>query len=173
MTRSYGETIYAQQANKEYAGVSDKDSPAQVAFRSAYTTMKSSGLESAKPAFLAIVNDHLHEDVAAKSLYTIGVGYEDMKRFDSAVVYYRRVVKDYPYSQYAEYLKPKMQYALQEKKVTPPTPPPVEVPKQVIANPVQNPLQDSVKKNMPNVPKPLPPNPKDQKPPQQTPVKKK
>ncbi|MEP7234981.1 MAG: tetratricopeptide repeat protein, partial [Ignavibacteriota bacterium] len=98
LTRDYGETIYAQQAVKEYADVRDKDTPGLIAFRSAYATMKSSGLESAKPALLMIAREHSHEEVAAKSLYTIGVGYEDIKRFDSAVVYYRRVIKDYPYS---------------------------------------------------------------------------
>jgi len=114
LTKNYGETVYAQQAGKEYAGIRDKDSPGEVAFRSAYATLKSSGLEASKPAFLTIVNDHKHEDVAARSLYTIGTWYEDKPRYDSAVFYYRRVVTEYPYSKYAEYLKPRIQYALRD-----------------------------------------------------------
>jgi len=114
LTKNYGETVYAQQAVKEYAGIADKNSPGEVAYRNAYATMKSSGLDNAKNALLAIVAEHKHEDVAARALYTIGVSYEDKPRYDSAVVYYRRVLSEYPFSRYAEYLKPKMLFAMQQ-----------------------------------------------------------
>jgi TolA-binding protein len=114
LTKNYGETMFAQQASKEYAGLRDKDSPGEVAYRTAYSLLKSSGIDNAKPQFLSLITEHKHEDVAARALYTIGVSYEDKSRFDSAVVYYRRVINEYPYSKYAEYLKPKMLYALRE-----------------------------------------------------------
>ena len=119
LTKNYGETMFAQQASKEFAGISGKDSPGEVAYRNAYAALKSSGIDNAKNAFLSIATDHKHEDVAARSLYTIGVAYEDKARFDSAVVYYRRVMLEYPFSRYAEYLRPKMLYALQERQGTP------------------------------------------------------
>ncbi|MEI8134536.1 MAG: tetratricopeptide repeat protein [bacterium] len=149
LTRDYGETIYAQQAGKEFSGLADKDSPGEIAFRSAYSSMKSFGIENMKASFMRIVTDHSHEDVAAKSLYTIGLAYEDMKRYDSTVVYYRRVLKEYPYSRYAEYLKPKMQFAMSQQ------------PRQIISQPQQNAgtnppspskvnvFQDSVKQTLP------------------------
>jgi TolA-binding protein len=119
LTKNYGETVYAQQAGKEYAGIADKDSPGEVAYRNAYSTLRSSGIDNAKGAFLAIAAEHKHEDVAARSLYTVGVSYEDKSRYDSAVVYYRRVVTEYPFSRYAEYLKPKTLFAAQQQTPKP------------------------------------------------------
>jgi len=153
LTKNYGETIYAQQAGKEYAGIRDKDSPGEVAFRAAYASLRSSGIDNAKSLFLSVVNDHKHEDVAARSLYTIGVSYEDKARFDSAVVYYRRVYAEYPYSKYAEYLKPRMQYAMRE----PPRPPQkIESVTNIQTQSAQKIVQDTVKPNQ-MITKPIPP----------------
>ena len=160
LTRNFGESIYAQQAMKEYGGAREKDSPGEVAFTNAYAAFKSSGLESAKPGLLAIVSGHTHEDVAARALYTIGVAYEDKPRFDSALVYYRRVMFEYPYSKYAEFLKPKMLYAMQEASKKNNVKP-VEIPKQTVTDPNQKNMQDSTK-NPVNNQKLGPPNPKDQ-----------
>ena len=171
MTRSFGETIYAQQAIKEYAGIREKDSPGESVFLSAYALFKSSGLESAKPALISIVTAHTHEDVAARALYTIGVAYEDKARYDSAVVYYRRIVVEYPYSKYAEYLKPKMLYALQETSKNTAAKP-LEVQKTIVTDPNLKVVQDTVL-HQPNNQKPAQPIIKDQKPIEQTPPKKK
>ncbi|MDP4220411.1 MAG: tetratricopeptide repeat protein [Bacteroidota bacterium] len=172
LTKNYGETIYAQQASKEYAGIRDKDSPGEVAFRSAYATLKTSGLDNAKNALLAIVSSNKHEDVAARALYTIGVSYEDKSRFDSAVVYYRRVINEYPFSKYAEYLRPKMLYALQEapkqgaQKNT-------QVQQQNVTVPNQKTLQDSARTTTQTTQKPPVPKTKEQKPPPQPVLPKK
>jgi TolA-binding protein len=169
LTKNYGETIYAQQASKEFAGIRDKDSPGEMAFRSAYASLKSSDLESAKPALLAVVSSYKHEDVAARALYTIGVNYEDKARFDSAVVYYRHVMVEYPYSRYAEYLKPKMLYALQNAPKQ--NAQKVQM-QQTVTNTNVKVVQDSVN-NSPNAPKLITPNTKDQKPPPNKPTQKK
>ncbi len=168
LTKNYGETIYAQQASKEYAGIRDKDSPGEVAFRNAYANFKSSGLESAKPILLGVISAYKHEDVAARSYYTIGVAYEDQKRFDSAVVYYRRVMADYPYSKYAEYLKPRMQYAMQENSRLNTRAVIEQI--QVVADPSLKTMQDTVKASP--VPQKNPLNARGQKPPAPAPVKK-
>ncbi len=171
LTKNYGETMFAQQASKEFAGISGKDSPGEIEYRSAYSTLKSSGIDNARNAFLSIVTDHKHEDVAARSLYTLGVAYEDKARFDSAVVFYRRVMLEYPFSKYAEYLKPKMLYALQERKNTPKAT--LLTPPQVVANPNVKVVKDSVN-NAPNTRNPATPNKNIQKTPvENTPPKKK
>jgi TolA-binding protein len=169
LTKNYGETIYAQQASKEFAGISGKNSPGEVAYRSAYATLKSSGLENAKNGFLQIVTNHKHEDVAARSLYTIGVAYEDKLRFDSAVVYYRRVMLEYPFSQYAEFLKPKMLYALQDKQAQSKA---TLIQQQAVTNPNVKVMQDSIR-NSSDIQKPTPPNVNIHKPPVQIPPPKK
>ena len=171
LTKNYGETMFAQQAGKEFAGISGKDSPGEIAYRNAYVSLKSSGIDNTRNAFLSIATDHKHEDVAARSLYTIGVAYEDKARFDSAVVYYRRVMLEYPFSRYAEYLKPKMLYALQERQGIPKG---TQVQQQqIVTDPNLKVLQDSVK-TTPNTQKILAPKTNIQKPPvQNTPPKKK
>jgi hypothetical protein len=90
------------------------------------------------------------------------VGYEDNKRFDSAVVYYRRVMLEYPFSKYAEYLKPKMLFALQEKQT--PQKATLLQQQQTVTNPNVKVLQDSVK-NSSDTLKPGQPNTNIQKPP--------
>lgn len=153
LTKNYGETVYAQQATKEYAGISDKDSPGEVAYRNAYAALKSSGIDGAKNALLAIVTDHKHEDVAGRALYTLGVSYEDKSRYDSAVVYYRRVMSEYPYSKYAEYLKPRMMFAMQQTQKPQQIP---QIQNTAIVNQPSNPnqkiVQDTVRKAGPQNP---------------------
>jgi len=160
LTKNYGETVYAQQAGKEFAGINEKDSPGEIAYRNAYAVLKSSGLDNAKNALLTIIVEHKHEDVAARSLYTIGVAYEDKPRYDSAVVYYRRVMSEYPYSKYAEYLKPRMLFAMQQQSQK--TPQVMQVQNSNLMNPPNNPnlkvVQDSVKKNTMNPQNPTLPN---------------
>jgi TolA-binding protein len=113
LIKNFGDTKFAMAAALEYTGSKDKNSPGEVAFRSASTQAKSS-FESAKPALLEIVTKYPHEDVAPRALYTIGVYYEDMIRNDSALFYYYRLSKDYPFSRYTDFLKPRITYALQE-----------------------------------------------------------
>ncbi|MBS1904594.1 MAG: tetratricopeptide repeat protein [Bacteroidetes bacterium] len=112
LQKDFGETKYAQQAAIEYSGKRGKDSPGEIAYRNAGASLKTSSIEFVKPALLSIVAQYPREDVAPRALYTIGTYYEDGKKYDSALVYYSRVVKEYPFSRYAEYLKPKIAYAL-------------------------------------------------------------
>jgi hypothetical protein len=77
-----------------------------------------------KPSLLGIVSSYSHEDVAPRALYTIAVYYEDGKKYDSAMYYYYRVTKEYPFSRYTEYVKPRLTMALAEydKRRNPPKP---------------------------------------------------
>src|SRR5205085_5134904 len=59
--------------------------------------------ETAKGQLLEVVGTYDQEDVAPRSLYAIGVTFEEQGHYDSAVVYYRRILKDYPYSRSEEH----------------------------------------------------------------------
>ncbi len=102
----YGQTMYAEQARSLFAAKL-KHTPGETAYESAYATLRGHGLDAAKSALLAVVAAFLEEDAAPRSLYAIGLSYEDSTRYDSAVVYYRRVLHDYPYSAYAVALHPR------------------------------------------------------------------
>jgi len=104
----YTQSIYAQQAIVLYGGPGNKDTPAERAYTAAYQTLKSSGLEAGKSSMLGVVDSYRKEDVAARSLYAIGLSYEDIGRYDSAVSYYRQVLNSYPYSAYADALRPRL-----------------------------------------------------------------
>jgi len=103
----HGQTIYAQQARMLFAATS-LESPGEIAYREAYDYLRSHGFDAAKPRLLDLAASNSQLDVAARALYAIGVSYEEMGRYDSAVVYYRRVLKEYPYSAYAMTLKPRL-----------------------------------------------------------------
>jgi hypothetical protein len=113
LIKNFGDTKFALAAALEYTGQTDKNSPGEQAFRAAESRAKSS-FEATKPALLDIVAKYPHEDVAPRALYTIGVYYEDLQRNDSALVYYYKLSKEYPFSKYTEFLKPRISYALQE-----------------------------------------------------------
>ena len=102
----YGQTIYAQEARILF-GNNDKNSPGELAYSSAYKTLRESGLEGAKLKFLAVVSQYSQEDVAPRALYAIGESYEEAPRYDSAAAYYKRILQDYPYSMYALALRPR------------------------------------------------------------------
>jgi hypothetical protein len=57
---------------------------------------------------LAIVTNFSQEDVAPRSLYALGVSYEEATHYDSALAYYKRVLTEYPYSSYALALRPRL-----------------------------------------------------------------
>ena len=77
-------------------------------------------------------------------------------RYDSAVVYYRKVVNDYPYSKYAEYLKPRMQYALKETS----KPAVKQENKVLLNNPTPLPPGGQVAKSLQDTVSTIPPIPK-------------
>ena len=108
LARDYGQSIYARQAMSLYGGPRDTNSPGEVAYRASYNTLRSSGLNPAKPQFLGVIAGYVHEDVAPRSLFAIGTTYEEAERYDSAVVYYKRVLFEYPYSPYADALRPRL-----------------------------------------------------------------
>jgi len=103
----HGQTIYAEQARILFSS-SAKNSRAEFAYRDAYKILRESGLNAAKNPFLDVVATYDQEDVAPRSLLAIGVSYEEQERYDSAVVYYKRILKDYPYSTYAQSLHPRL-----------------------------------------------------------------
>lgn len=107
LTTRYGETVFAGQAVRLYGGKRGTTSPGETAYATAYDIFRQSGL-SAKERMLHVALTYSHEDVAPRALYAIGLAFEDAKHFDSAVVYYRRVLTGYPYSTYAELLKPRL-----------------------------------------------------------------
>jgi outer membrane protein assembly factor BamD (BamD/ComL family) len=103
----YGETAYAGQAVRLYGGKRGATSPGENAYAAAYEPFRRNGL-SAKPGMLNVALNYSHEDVAPRALYAIGLAFEEANHFDSAVVYYRRVLGSYPYSPYAELLRPRL-----------------------------------------------------------------
>jgi TolA-binding protein len=108
LTTRYGQTIYSEQAHNLFGAQADPNSPAEVAYREAYRELKSRGVEAAKPSLVRVRVSYKNEDVAPRALYAIGLSYEDQLRFDSAVVYYTDILTNYPYSVYAEALRPRL-----------------------------------------------------------------
>lgn len=108
LTTRYGQTIYAEQAQSFFGAQADVNSPAELAYREAYRQLKTSGIDAAKHALINVRASYKNEDVAPRSLYAIGVSYEDLTRYDSALVYYKEILASYPYSVYAEALRPRM-----------------------------------------------------------------
>ncbi len=104
----YGQTVFAQQARLLYGKKLDPNSRPESAYRGAYTMMKQGGVESARSAFEELVRGYPHDDAAPRSLYAVGMGYEDLGKYDSAVRFYRRVLVEYPYSAYADALRPRL-----------------------------------------------------------------
>jgi tetratricopeptide (TPR) repeat protein len=104
----YGQTMYAEQARRYFAVHKTVDSRGESAYSAAYRTLKNSGIETAKPQFMDVVYGYEKEDVAPRALYAIGLTYEDTRLYDSALTYYRRVLRDYPYSSYAVALRARM-----------------------------------------------------------------
>jgi len=103
----YGQTIYAGEARVLFQ-TSTRSSPGELAYLDAYKSLRDQGLQVAKPALLHITSTFPQEDVAPRSLYAIGENYEETEHYDSALVYYRRVLKEYPYSSYALALRPRL-----------------------------------------------------------------
>ena len=103
----YGQTIYAGEARLLFQA-SMKNSPGELAYGQAYQTLKDHGIDAAKPALLQIAIAYRQEDVAPRSLYAIGESYEEAEHYDSSLVYYKRVLTEYPYSAYALALRPRL-----------------------------------------------------------------
>jgi len=135
----YGQTIYAEQARALFM-VTDQNSPGEVAYRDAYGLLRAYGLDKAKLPLLQVAESYSQEDVAPRALYAVGESYEELSKYDSAVAYYRRVQKEYPYSSYALALRPRLADA------TPPglphaSPPPIDpttIPPGVVPSTPQN-----------------------------------
>jgi tetratricopeptide (TPR) repeat protein len=108
----YGQSIYARQAITFFGGPRDPNSPAEMAYRTAYVSLRNGGLDPAKPQLLGVVTSYAQNDVAPRSLFALGVSYEESTRYDSAVFYYKRVLVEYPFSSYADALRPRLADAL-------------------------------------------------------------
>ncbi len=102
----FGQTIYAEQARVLFASKLH-NTRAEQAYSDAYKVMRERGIDAAKILLLDVVSTYDQEDVAPRSLYALGVTYEEQQRYDSANTYYRRILKDYPYSTYAMALRPR------------------------------------------------------------------
>ncbi len=123
LTHNFGTTKFAQQAMVDYAGKSEKKSPGETAFRAAMASLPSSGIEISKQGLLGVIATYPNEDVAPRALYAIGLAYEDAHKNDSALYYYSRLVKEYPFSKYTDEIKPRITFALMEyerRKTAPP-----------------------------------------------------
>ena len=104
----YGQTIYAEQAQSFFGAQADLNSPAEQAYRNAYAKLRTSGVDAGKQPLIDVRVMFKNEDVAPRSLYAIGLTYEDQQRYDSALVYYKEILTAYPYSAYADALRPRM-----------------------------------------------------------------
>src|ERR1051325_2631235 len=102
----YGQTIYAQQARSLYP-THVKKTPGEGAYESAYAVLRTRGLDAGKSALLAVPSSYPEEDAAPRALYAIGVTYEEQQNYDSALVYYKQILKDYPFSAYALEARPR------------------------------------------------------------------
>jgi tetratricopeptide (TPR) repeat protein len=103
----YGQTVFAEQARKLY-GIRDASARGESAYLAAYEALRQRGPDGAKPAIFDVVQGFSHEDVAPRALYALGLTYEEQQHFDSALVYYKRVLLEYPYSAYADALRPRI-----------------------------------------------------------------
>ena len=160
----YGQTIYAQQARILFAS-KRKHTPGESAYESAYAILRNGGLTSAKASLLTVASSYPEEDAAPRSLYAIGLSYEEAKQYDSAVVYYKQVMKDYPYSVYAIALKPRLADATAG---LPHAPPPVLDPMLTPSDSIRAKPQTPAK----NMPAPRPTPPQTPRPVQQNPMKR-
>jgi outer membrane protein assembly factor BamD (BamD/ComL family) len=107
LVTKYGQTIYAQQARSLYA-THVKKTPGESVYENAYAVLRSQGLNAAKSTLLGVTASYPEEDAAPRALYAIGVSYEEIPNYDSALVYYKRVVSDYPFSAYALEARPRL-----------------------------------------------------------------
>lgn len=130
LTTSYGESKYASAASRLYSGNDGGVSPGEKSYAVAAAAAALHGFDSQRSNYLAIVTNYVHEDVAPRSLYAIGINYEESSQFDSAVFYYKRVVSEYPFSRYAEEVRPRLLLA--------------DVPKNVIVTPEVDTAKDSM-----------------------------
>jgi TolA-binding protein len=117
LTSKYGESMYASAASRLYTRTDSAFSTGDLAFAGVMANMRTYGFEVQKPKLLEISNIYNHEDVAPRALYTIGIYFEEGTRYDSAVYYYNRVVKEYPFSKYAEEVRPRLNLASNTTKV--------------------------------------------------------
>lgn len=117
LTTKYGESQYASAASRLYTSTSSNESSGEKAYAVVIANIKSLGFEVQKPKLLEISNIFNHEDVAPRSLYAIGVHFEEASRYDSAVYYYNRVVREYPFSRYAEDVRPRLAIAAKTQNV--------------------------------------------------------
>lgn len=108
LSKKYGQTIYAEQAMNLFGAQADPNSPAEQAYRAAYASLRSNGVDQAKLSLVYVSELYKNEDVAPRSLFAIGLTYEEMSRYDSALYYYKEILADYPYSVYAETLRNRM-----------------------------------------------------------------
>lgn len=117
----YGQTIYAQQARTLYP-TRVKHTPGEGAYESAYAMLRKSGLDAAKPILLSVAAAYPEEDAAPRALYAVGVTYEEASNYDSAVAYFKRIIKDYPFSVYAFELRPRLADNISGLPKAPPMP---------------------------------------------------
>jgi len=117
LTTKYGESQYASAASRLYTGTGTSESSGEKAYKAVTENIKTFGFEVQKPKLLEISNIFNHEDVAPRALYAIGIHFEEGARYDSAVYYYNRVVREYPFSRYAEALRPRLAIAVRPQVV--------------------------------------------------------
>lgn len=116
LTTKYGESQYASAASRLYTGTGNGESTGEKTYKAVVENIKVYGFETQKPKLLEISNIFSHEDVAPRALYAIGVNFEESSRYDSAVFYYKRVVAEYPFSRYAEEVRPRLSMAVKTQE---------------------------------------------------------
>jgi hypothetical protein len=117
ITTQYGESQYASAASRLYTSVGSGESAGEKAYAIVMGNMNTYGFEVQKLKLLEISNIFSHEDVSPRSLYAIGIHFEEETRYDSAVYYFRRVVHEYPFSRYAEEVRPRLSLAVKTQNV--------------------------------------------------------
>lgn len=117
LTTRYGESQYASAASRLYSSLAAGESPGEKTYAVVIANIKVFGFEVQKPKLLEISNIFNHEDVAPRALYAIGINFEEASRYDSAVYYYKRVVTEYPFSRYAEEVRPRLFLSVKTQEI--------------------------------------------------------
>ncbi len=121
LQQNFGETVFAAQAGRLYSGNGSKESSGERAYSDGYVVLKKQGLEGIQPLRQVSIT-YNHEDVAPRALYAIGLVFEEKGKIDSAVYYYRRVINEFPFSKYADEIRPRLPLAQSVQSTSRPVP---------------------------------------------------
>jgi tetratricopeptide (TPR) repeat protein len=108
---------YGMEAQDRLGFVTDvvPDEAAEL-YRSGNSFRKVKDYGYAERQFLSLVQSHGKSEYAPKALYTLGYMFErDLQQNDSAIMYYQRLLEEYPTSEYAKEIRPSVEWAIAKR----------------------------------------------------------